>query len=134
MQFPAPTSREQNPPDVSRHRQKAKEPPLKLIIQTFLSVDGVMQAPGAPEEDPQRRFRTRRLVWSPTVDDGSGAIVDRVIAQAGALPARPQDVRDLRRALAASRRRRPVARTLNGLPKYSRLDDPANASTGTTRR
>src|SRR4051812_40916457 len=28
----------------------------KLIASTFVSLDGVMQAPGAPEEDPTRGF------------------------------------------------------------------------------
>ncbi len=28
----------------------------KLIASTFISLDGVMQAPGAPEEDPTENF------------------------------------------------------------------------------
>ncbi len=33
----------------------------RIIAATFVSLDGVMQAPGGPEEDPTGGFAVRRL-------------------------------------------------------------------------
>ncbi|MGH3433053.1 MAG: dihydrofolate reductase family protein [Thermocrispum sp.] len=46
-----------------------------LVVGTFVSVDGVMQAPGAPDEDPEGGFDLGG--WQvPLFDDEAGAAVD----------------------------------------------------------
>ena len=50
----------------------------KLIVQTFLSLDGVMQAPGGPEEDTSGRFRHGGwsvTYWDNVMQEAMGAAV-----------------------------------------------------------
>ncbi len=37
----------------------------KIVAATFITLDGVMQAPGAPEEDPSGGVPVRRLAGGP---------------------------------------------------------------------
>jgi dihydrofolate reductase len=56
---------------------------MKLTLTTFLTVDGVMQSPGAPEEDPSGGF-TRGGWLVPYADDDMGAFMTETFARAGA--------------------------------------------------
>jgi dihydrofolate reductase len=51
----------------------------KIIAITQVSLDGVMQAPGGPEEDPSNGF-THGGWAMPFVDDAAGKVIDETIA------------------------------------------------------
>jgi dihydrofolate reductase len=90
----------------------------KLVVGTFLTLDGVMQAPGGPGEDPDGGFEHGG--WTvPYVNDEAGQLMTGWIEQATALllgrktyeifaaywPRFPDD-------------QTPFASTLNSIPKY----------------
>ncbi|MFK4106891.1 dihydrofolate reductase family protein [Streptomyces sp. NPDC019531] len=100
----------------------------KLVSQIFVSLDGVYQAPGAPEEDNRDGFEQGGWVV-PFDDEDFGRFVSEVFDSAGAflLGRRTYDI------FAAywpkvTDPANPVAVKLNTLPKYvvsSTLTDPA---------
>lgn len=52
----------------------------KLIVSTFLTLDGVMQAPGGPDEDPDGGFAFGG--WSVNYwDDKMGQVMDEAVSQ-----------------------------------------------------
>ena len=89
----------------------------KLVVGTFLTLDGVMQAPGDPQEDTEGGFKYGG--WQlPLFDDEAGKIIDEQMSATDALllgrktyqihtsywPTAPADD--------------PMAQKLNSIPKY----------------
>jgi dihydrofolate reductase len=52
----------------------------KVITGVFVSLDGVMQAPGGPEEDPTRGFKFGGWVV-PSIDEVFGQAIDKMLGQ-----------------------------------------------------
>ncbi len=52
----------------------------KLIVSAFTSLDGVMQAPGGPQEDPIGGFRFGGWV-APYFDEAAGAVIGELFAR-----------------------------------------------------
>lgn len=52
----------------------------KIIVLSMISLDGVMQAPGGPEEDPSNHFKHGGWV-APYGDEAGGAVVQKELAQ-----------------------------------------------------
>jgi dihydrofolate reductase len=91
---------------------------MKLTVQTFLTLDGVMQAPGGPEEDPSDGFIHGG--WqAPFVDPAVGEFVLDLNGHASAFLFGRRTF-DIFRAYWPDQTdpENPIATTINSLPKY----------------
>jgi dihydrofolate reductase len=90
----------------------------KLVVTTFVTLDGVMQAPGGPEEDRSGGFEHGGWVV-PHFDDETGAFMDEVFGRAGSflLGRKTYDI-FIGHWPHVTDEADPIASRLNTLPKY----------------
>ncbi|MGP3775117.1 dihydrofolate reductase family protein [Streptomyces sp. SDT5-1] len=89
---------------------------MKLVVQEFLTLDGVSQGPGAPDEDTSDGF-TRGGWFVPFVDEEFMEIVDGWLAQADGLLLGRRTYENFARDWPAMTDH-PNGAIMNGLPKY----------------
>jgi dihydrofolate reductase len=102
------------------HNQYAAPPPfdMKLTVQTFLTLDGVMQAPGGSEEDPSDAF-THGGWQAPFPDPAIGEFITELNSRASAFLLGRRTF-DIFRGYWPDQTdpADPIATAINSLPKY----------------
>ncbi len=90
---------------------------LKLVIQTFLTLDGVYQAPGGVDEDTSGGFKSGG--WQEPFFDAEGAkVVDASIAEADALLLGRVTYQIFERFWPKQPDTDPIAKKFNAIPKF----------------
>ncbi|MFF3492751.1 dihydrofolate reductase family protein [Streptomyces sp. NPDC002795] len=89
---------------------------MKLVVQEFLTLDGVSQGPGAPDEDTSDGF-TRGGWFVPYVDEEFMEIADGWLGQADGLLFGRRTYENFARDW-PTMTDHPMAAVMNGLPKY----------------
>lgn len=89
---------------------------MKLVVQEFLTLDGVSQGPGAPDEDPSGGF-TRGGWFVPHLDEAFERLAGTWIGEADAFLFGRRTYENFARDW-PDMTDHPNARILNGLPKY----------------
>lgn len=91
---------------------------MRLTVHEFISLDGVVQGPGSPEEDPSDGFTAGGWAVPFVEDPGFGAVVDGWFTRAAALLFGRTTFELMRGFWPSVTTDDPTARALNSLPKY----------------
>ncbi len=89
----------------------------KLTVQTFLTLDGVMQAPGDPQEDTEGGF-THGGWQMPYFDEDAGKIINEYFDATQALLLGRKTYQIFAAYWPGAPADDPFAQKLNGMPKY----------------
>src|SRR5438552_15734825 len=104
---------------------------MTLTTTTNVSVDGVMQGLGGPDEDRSGGFE--RGGWAiPLLDTETGDYLNQVYGGAARVPLWPADVRDLRRLLGSDGRseHEPDRRRAKQPAQVRGIDQPRRCTVG----
>jgi dihydrofolate reductase len=103
---------------VGTHRHQEEEDAMgKLIVTEFVTLDGVAQAPGAPEEDPDGGF-TLGGWQAPLLDEESGRVLFEQARSMDALLLGRLTYEIFANYWPTAPKEMPFTGLLNGVPKY----------------